>query len=77
MANSFKLHFDGKYIAETIGWNCKYNDAALKVILYHEVLTQIARILEEDEILEVPDVLISEIPEDKTHTANVGYIIRR
>jgi len=74
-ANAFTQHFDGASIAETIDWNCNYNEAALKVILYHEVLTQIARILDETGILHVPEVLTSEIPTDKKHTANVGYII--
>lgn len=76
-ANAFKKHFDVVSIAETIGWNCKYNEAAIKVILYHEVLTQIAQILDESGILPIPEVLTSEIPANKKHTANVGYIINR
>ncbi len=76
-ANAFKRHFDGLSIAETVGWSCKYNEAALKVILYHEVLTQLARILDETGILPVPDVLTSGIPADKTHTAHVGFITPR
>ena len=76
-ANSFTDHFDGENIAETIGWNCRYNDAALKVILYHEVLTQIARILDESGILPIPEVLTLEIPTNKKHTASVGYISLR
>lgn len=76
-ANAFTQHFDGGSIAEAIGWNCKYNEAALKVILYHEVLTQIARILDETGILHAPEILTSEIPADKKHTANVGYITLR
>lgn len=77
VANSFNKHFDNESIAEIIGWNCKYNEAALKVILYHEILTQVAQLLDEAEIIHVPDVLTSEIPEDKTQTASVGYIINR
>ncbi len=77
VADSFNKHFDGQSVAETIGWNCKYNEAALKVILYHEVLTQIASILDEAGILPIPEVLTSEIPANRTHTANVGYIIAR
>lgn len=73
-ANAFTEHFDGQIIAEVIGWNSKYNDTALKVILYHEVLTQIAQILDESGILPIPEVLTSEIPVNKKHTANVGYI---
>lgn len=73
-ANAFTQHFDGENIAETMDWNCKYNDAALKVILYHEVLTQIAQILDETGILPIPEILTAEIPTDKKHTANVGYI---
>ena len=76
-ANSFAEHFDGENIAEMIGWNCKYNEAALKVILYHEVLTQIAQILDESGILPIPDVLTAEIPTDKKQTASVGYITLR
>lgn len=76
-ANAFNKHFDGENIAETIGWNCKYNDAALKVILYHEVLTQIAQILDESGILPIPEVLTSEIPANKQHTGSVGYITVR
>lgn len=76
-ANAFMQHFDGESIARTIGWNCKYNEAAIKVILYHEVLTQIAQILDESEILPIPEVLTSEIPANKKHTANVGYITNR
>lgn len=76
-ANTFTQHFDSETIAETIGWNCKYNETALKVILYHEVLTQIARILDETGILQVPEILTSEIPTNKKNTANVGYITTR
>lgn len=76
-ANAFTQHFDGPAIAETIGWNCKYNESALKVILYHEVLSQIARVLDERGILSVPDVLTSEMPADRTQTATVGYITSR
>lgn len=76
-ANAFTGHFDGENIAKTIGWNCKYNEAALKVLLYHEVLTQIAQILDESGILPIPEVLTSEIPTDKTQTAGVGYITLR
>lgn len=76
-ANAFMQHFDGGSIAETIGWNCKYNEDALKVILYHEVLTQIAQIFDESGILPIPEVLSSKIPANKKHTANVGYISAR
>ncbi len=76
-ANAFNQHFDGETIAETIGWNCNYNDAALKVILYHEVLTKIAQILDDSGILPIPEVLTSEIPANKKQTANVGYITAR
>lgn len=76
-ANAFMQHFDGESIAETICWNCKYNEAAIKIILYHEVLTQIAQILDESGILPIPEILISEIPANKKHTANVGYITNR
>ncbi|MDE6289021.1 MAG: hypothetical protein K2M00_09590 [Muribaculaceae bacterium] len=76
-ADAFTQHFKGEDIAKTIGWNCRYNEAALKVILYHEVLTQIAQILDETGILPIPEVLTSEIPADKKHTANVSYIINR
>ena len=76
-AQAFAQHFDGKSIAENIGWTCRYNEAALKVILYHEVLTRIARILDETKILPVPEILTSEIPSDKKQTANTGYITLR
>lgn len=76
-AKSFMEHFDGKSVAETIGWNCKYNEAALKVILYHEVLTQISQVLNESGKLPIPEILTSEIPANKKHTANVGYITSR
>lgn len=76
-ADAFMQHFDGKSVAETIGWNCLFNEAAIKVILYHEVLTQIAQVLNESGILPIPEVLTSEIPTNKKHTANVGYITHR
>ncbi len=76
-ANAFNKHFEGETITENIGWNCKYNDAAIKVILYHEVLTQIAQILDESGILPIPEVLTTEIPANKKQTANVGYITAR
>ena len=77
LSNSFAEHFDGENIAEMIGWNCRYNEAALKVILYHEVLTQIAQILDESGILPIPEVLTAEIPNDEKQTASVGYITLR
>lgn len=76
-ADAFARHFDGASVAETIGWNCRFNEPALKVILYHEVLTQIARILDETGVLPVPEVLTSEIPSDRQQTASVGYITLR
>lgn len=76
-ANSFAEHFNGENIAEMVWWNCKYNEAALKVILYHEVLTQIAQILDESGILPIPEVLTVENPTDKKQTATVGYITLR
>ena len=76
-ANAFTQHFDGPSVAETIGWNCKYNESTLKVILYHEVLTQIALILDETGVLKIPEVLTAKVPADKKHTANVGYIVPR
>lgn len=76
-AKSFLQHFDGNSVAETIGWNCIYNEASLKVILYHEVLTQISKVLDETGMLRIPEILTSEIPADKKQTANVGYITPR
>lgn len=76
-ADAVIQHFKGEDIAKTIGWNGKYNEAALKVILYHEILTQIAQILDESGILPIPEVLTSEIPTDKKQTARVGYVTLR
>ncbi|MDE5608388.1 MAG: hypothetical protein K2I64_05605 [Muribaculaceae bacterium] len=73
-ASSFDDHFDGTSLAETIGWNCKYNEAALKVILYHETLSKIDRLLDETGLLPIPEILKSEISADKRQTASVGYI---
>lgn len=76
-ADAFTQHFDGTDLADIIGWTCTYNEAALKVIFYHEVLTHIGKILDETGILPVPDILTSEIPADKKQTANTGYITLR
>ncbi len=76
-AEAFSQHFDGKSIAESINWNCEYNEAALKVILYHDVLTQIDQILNDTGILTIPDILTSQTPSDRKQTANVGYITLR
>lgn len=75
-AASFTKHFDGKKIADVIGWTCNYNEAACKVILYHEVLSAIDKTLNETGILPIPDVLTSKSPADKKQTASVSYITR-
>lgn len=76
-AASFAKHFDGAATAATIGWTCTYNEAALKVILYHETLSKIARLLDETGWLPIPEVLTSEIPADWKQTASVAYITLR
>lgn len=76
-AESFTQHFDANSVAETIGWNCTYNEASLKVILYHEVLTQISNVLDENGLLQIPEILTSKTPANKKQTASVGYITTR
>lgn len=76
-ADSFALHFDGMEVADIIGWNCEYNEAALKVILYHETMSQISKLLDETGLLPIPEILKSEIPVDKKQTASVAYITLR
>lgn len=76
-AASFSKHFDGENIADIIGWSCDYNDAACKVILYHEVLSAIDRTLDESGLLPIPEILKSTVPADKKQTATVAYISKK
>lgn len=76
-AESFAKYFDGASVADAIGWTCDYNEAALKVILYHETLSKIDGLLDETGLLPIPEILTSEIPADRTQTASVAYVTRR
>ncbi len=76
-AEVFENNFDNREIAHLIGFSDIPNEAACKVILYHEVLTELDRYLDETGLLPIPEVLKSEIPADKTLTGRVAYISAR
>lgn len=71
---SFNNLFNGDDISRKIGWTADENDAALKVILYHEVLTELGKYLDESGLVPIPQILNSELPEDKKQTSCVAYI---
>ncbi len=73
-AREFNNQFDGDSLMKTMGWRGKYNEGALKIMLYHVVLTEIADLLDKSGILPVPSVLTSDIPSDKSLTATIAYI---
>lgn len=72
-ARSFLQHFDVSDMAETVGLSPEY-EAALKVILYHEILFEIDSILDQTKLLPIPEVLKAKAPADKKETATVAYI---
>ncbi|MDE6859609.1 MAG: hypothetical protein K2J65_04260 [Duncaniella sp.] len=76
-AQSFSKHFDGENIANTIDWSGNYNEAACKVIIYHEVLSAIDKVLDTKGVLPVPEILKLNTPSDKKQTASVAYITTR
>ena len=73
VASSFMRHFNVGDIAAAVGLSPE-NEAALKVILYHEVLFEVDRILDEQGHLKLPEILKVAAPEDKKATATVAYI---
>ncbi len=75
-ANSFMQHFDIDSVAGIIGLPSDKETAA-KVILYHEILFEIDKILDETGLLPIPEILTSSIPADKKQTASVAYITTR
>lgn len=74
-SESFIKSFDSNEVADIIGWTNGFNETACKVILYHEVLSAIDKTLDDDGLLRIPEILKSEIPEDRKQTASVAYIM--
>ncbi len=73
VAKSFLKHFDAGEMASIIGLKPE-NEAALKVILYHEILFELDKILDDTQLLPIPEILNAKAPEDKKETATVAYI---
>lgn len=76
-ATSFEKAFDEAEIAAIIGLPANRHTATCKVIVYHELLTEIDKYLDSTRLLPIPDVLKAQTPANKTHTARTAYITTR
>lgn len=75
-SSSFSRHFDKGLMKTSIGLNIEHENAA-KVILYHEVLSEIDRLLDESGLIPIPSILTSSLPENVVETAQVAYIMEK